>query len=407
MNPDRLARLLLDAVRIQHFERTEDKHLGGAPVRHMPSIDLAVVTFPRDAPPVWANVLFSREHPRGLVADIGSDGGAVRNIRFDADLRDDQQRSVAWLPDADWQRLRFPPLFGKGPHRFVAPYPASLAKLMLAVGVARLVDQRRCSWDEAVEHAGVRRTLAQCCEEMIVVSGNDSATALVALLHRHGVLGPAHDNLQDTFLLYGLPTLAFANTRPDGGWGNAAGAGVGQLRMTAWDAARLLWLIDADAPPAPWLAPGTPPLLAADSSAVLRGWLEGQALHEILSSTALAGEPGWVAGIPAQVPARWVDDDGAMRAGGYTYAADVRPASRAATLRFAHKTGNTENYAADAGIVRGLPRADGRERRCHYIIAFLSNLGTRYAPSAGCATTWRVPALGRTIDAALMDWLER
>jgi hypothetical protein len=408
MNPDRLARLLLDAVRIQHFERTEDKHLGGAPVRHMPSIDLAVVAFPRDAPPVWANVLFSREHPQGLVADIGTDAGAVRNIRFDADVRDDQQRSVAWLPDADWKRLRFPPLFGAGPHRFVAPYPASLAKLMLAVGVARLVDQMRCAWDEIVEHAGVRRSLAQCCEEMIAVSGNDSATALVALLHRHGVLGPAHDNLQDTFLLYGLPTLAFANTRPDGGWGNAAGAGVGQLRMTAWDTARLLWLLDADAPPAPWLAPGTPPLLAADSRAMLRGWLEDQALHEILSSTALAGEPGWVAGLPAQAPARWIDEaDGSMRAGGYTYACDVRPAVRAATLCFAHKTGNTENYAADAGIVRGLPRSDGRVRRCHYIVAFLSNLGTRYAPSPGCATTWRVPALGRTIDAALMDWLDR
>jgi hypothetical protein len=408
MNHDRLARLLLDAVRIQHFERTEDKHLGGTAVRHMPSIDLAVVAFAQAAAPVWANVLFSREHPRGLIADIGSDAGAVRNIRFDADMRDDQQRSVAWLPDADWQRLRFPPLFGRGPHRFVAPYPASLAKLMLAVGVARLVDQSRCAWEESVEHAGVRRSLAQCCEEMIVASGNDSATALVALLHRHSVLGPAHDNLQDAFLLYGLPTLAFAHTRPDGGWGNAAGAGVGQLRMTAWDTARLLWLLDDDAPPAPWLAPGTPPLLAADSRAMLRRWLDDQALHEILSSTALAGEPGWVAGLPAQVPSRWIDEaDGSMRAGGYTYAADVRPASRAATLRFAHKTGNTENYAADAGIVRGLPQVDGNARRCHYIIAFLSNLGTRYAPSEGCATTWRVPALGRTIDAALMDWLER
>jgi hypothetical protein len=44
-------------------------------------------------------------------------------------------------------------------------------------------------------------------------------------------------------------------------------------------------------------------------------------------------------------------------------------------------------------------------RRCHYLIALLSNLGTRYAPTANCATTWRIPALGRTIDAALMPWL--
>jgi hypothetical protein len=408
MGHDQLARLLLDAVRIQHFERSEDKHLGGAPVRHMPSIDLALVAFAPGRDPVWANVLFSREHPQGLVADIGSDAGAVRNVRFECDVRDEQQRSVAWLPDADWQRLRFPPLWGEGPNRFVAPYPASLAKLMLAVGVARLADQRRIGWDDVIEYRGTAGSVASMCEDMIAVSGNDSASALVALLHRHRVLGPAHDTLEDTFAVYGLPTLAFANTRPDGGWGNAAGAGVGQLRMTAWDTARLLWLIDADAPAAPWLAPGTPPLLGPDSRTRLRQWLEEQALHEILSSTALAGEPGWVAGLPAVLPERWIDDaDGSMRAGGYTFAADVRPASRAATLRFAHKTGNTENYAADAGIVRGRRAEALATRRCHYIVAFLSNLGTRYAPAAGCATTWRVPTLGRTIDAALMYLLER
>jgi hypothetical protein len=407
MNHDQLAQLLLDAVRIQHFERTEDRQLGGAALRHMPSIDLAVIAFPPGRAPVWANVLFSREHPRGFVADIGSDAGAVRNVRFEADLRDEQQRSVAWLPDADWQRLRFPPLWGDGPHRFVAPYPASLAKLMLAVGVARLVDQQRCAWDEGVEYGATLRSVAQWCEEMICVSGNNAASALVALLHRHGVLGPAHDTLEDTFLAYGLPTLAFANTRPDGGWGNAAGAGVGQLRMTAWDTARLLWLLDGDAPGAPWLAPGTPPLLSRASRAQLRQWLDDQALHEVLSSAALAGEPGWVAGLPAQLPARWIDEDGGVTAGGYTFAPDVRPATRTATLRFAHKSGNSENYAADAGIVRGLPLEGKALRRCHYIVALLSNLGTRYAPSTGCATTWRVPALGRTLDAALMYWLER
>jgi hypothetical protein len=404
MNHDQLAHLLLNAVRIQHFERTEDRHLDGAPVRHMPSIDLAVIAFPPGRDPVWANVLFSREHPQGIVADIGSDAGVVRNVRFEADLRDEQQRSVAWLPDADWQRLRFPPLWGQGPYRFVAPYPASLAKLMLAVALARLVDQQRCAWDEAVEYGGVVGSLAQRCEDMLCVSGNDSASAAVALLHRHGVLGPAHDTLEDTFTVYGLPTLAFANTRPDGGWGNAAGAGVGQLRMTAWDTARLLWLLDAETPEAPWLAPGTPPLLSRDSLQRVRQWLDDQALHEILSSTALAGEPGWVAGLPARLPERWIDETGAVQAGGYTYAPDVRPAARAATLRFAHKTGNTENYAADAGIVRGQAAA---RQRCHYIIALLSSLGTRYAPTSGCATTWRVPALGRTIDAALMYWLER
>ncbi len=405
MTHDRLAQLLLGAVRAQRFEQTADAMLGGAPLAHFPSIDLAVVAFPRQASPVWANVLFSREHPQGVVADIGSDGGPVRNIRFDADVRDDQQRSVAWWPDSDWQRLHVPPLWGEGPHRFVAPYPASLAKLMVAVGVARVVDQQGASWDDPIEHAGAVHSVAQHGEDMITVSGNNSTSALVAMLHRCGMLGTAGDRLHDAFALYGLPTLRLENTRPDGGWGNAAGAGVGQLQMTAWDTARLVWLLDADAPAAPWLAPGTPPLLSRDSQRQLRRWLEAQALHEVLSSTALAGEPGWVAGLPAQLPPRWIDADGAVQAGGYRFEPDVRTASARATLRFAHKTGTTENYASDAGIVRGMTREGGPPRHCHYLIALLSNLGTRYAPTPNCATTWRIPALGRTIDAALMPWL--
>jgi Beta-lactamase enzyme family len=401
MTHDRLAQLLLAAVRAQRFEQTADVMRDGAPLAHFPSIDVAVAAFPHRAPPVWANVLFSREHPQGVVADIGSDGGPVRNIRFVADVRNDQHHSVAWWPNADWRRLHFPPLWGVGPHRFVAPYPASLAKLLVAVGVARAVDQHICTWNEPLEHAGATQTIAQLGEDMITVSGNNSTSALVAMLHRCGILGTAGDRLHDAFALYGLPTLRFENTRPDGGWGNAAGAGVGQLQMTAWDTVRLVWLLDADAPQAPWLAPGTPPLLSRDSQRQLRQWLEAQALHEVLSSTALAGEPGWVAGLPAQLPSRWIDADGAVQAGGYRFAADVRAASANATVRFAHKTGTTENYVSDAGIVRGT----APHRRGHYVIALLSNLGTRYAPTPNCATTWRIPALGRTIDAALRPWL--
>ncbi len=401
MTHDRLAQLLLSAVRAQRFWLTPDAMREGAQVANFPSIDLALIAFPRQARPVWANVLFSREHPQGVIADIGSDGGPVRNVHFDADVRDDQQRSVAWWPDSDWDCLNFPPLWGRGEVRFVAPYPASLAKLMVAVGVARLVDRHDASWDDPVERDGAVHSIAQLGEDMIAVSGNNSTSALVAMLHRTGMLGTAGDPLHDAFALYGLPTLRFENTRPDGGWGNAAGAGVGQLQMTAWDTARLLWLLDADAPPAPWLAPGMPPLLSRDSQRQLRQWLEAQALHEVLSSTALAGEPGWVAGLPAQLPSRWIDDDGAVVAGGYRFAPDVRPASNQATLRFAHKTGTTENYVSDAGIVRGI----APHRRCHYLIALLSNLGTRYAPTANCATTWHIPALARTIDASLAPWL--
>ena len=86
--------------------------------------------------------------------------------------------------------------------------------------------------------------------------------------------------------------------------------------------------------------------------------LARQQLDEILSSGSHRGQPGWVAGLP-DAPT------------------------------FAHKTGSTDNYAADAGIVRSAG--------CHYIVALLSNLGQRYAPHESCATTWRLPALGAAV----------
>jgi hypothetical protein len=396
-----LARALQDALLAQHFERTPDAMRGGAPVAQFPSLDLAVVAFPRDAAPVWANVLFSREHPQGVVAEIGADASVVRNIRFDADQRDEALNSIVWLPEADWSRIAFQPLWGNGPHRFVAPYPASLIKLMVAVGIARLVDQGRCDWSQPATFGARTRAVADWCEDMITFSCNDSTTAMVALLHACGALAPVNE-LEAAFAAMGLPTLRVADTRADGGWINAAGAGVGHLQMTAWDSARLLWLLDRDAPAAPWLESGMSALVSKASRARIRAWLDDQALHEILSSTALAGAPGWVPGLPAQLPTRWIDPaDGSAGAPGHRYPGDVRPASNAATLRFAHKTGTTENYASDAGIVTGI----APHRRSHYIVALLTSLGTRYAPGEPCATTWRIPALGRAIDEVLAPWM--
>ena len=116
MTHDELAQVLLSAVRAQHFEGTPDAMRGGAPLAQFPSLDLAVVAFPRNAPPVFANVLFSREFPQGVVAKIGADAGSVRKIRFEADLRDEALNSIAWssaklpytrVPDSRrWRRRR-------------------------------------------------------------------------------------------------------------------------------------------------------------------------------------------------------------------------------------------------------------------------------------------------------------
>ncbi len=346
-----LAQALRQAVLDLDFPALADPARGGQPLGLMPSIDLALVVFDSSGQACWANVLFSREHPLGVVADIGGDAGSVSNIRYDADLQDAALQSAAWLPGSDWVQLPWQHLHGNGAHRFVAPYPASLLKLMVAVGVAIAVDEGRCAWPDALT-------------PMITVSDNDATDTLVALLHRVGLLP---DRLNQVFAQRGLHTLQINGTSAAGGWRNADGAGVGQIHMTAWDNARLLWLLDADAPPAPWLPTGMPPLLQPAFRDRLRATLAAQTLDHVLSSGALFDAsnrvPGWLPGLP-DAPA------------------------------FAHKTGTTENYASDAGIVK-TPQA-------HYIVALLSSLGSRYAPDAHCATTWLLPALGAAVHRIVM-----
>lgn len=365
--PQALADALRAAVRAQHFEQTADPLCGDAPVDAHPSIDLAVALFPRGGgAPVCANVLFSREHPDGLVARFEGHCGAVANIGFHADVRDATGTSIAWQPGADWRRIAFPAWFGAGP-RSVSPYPASLLKLMVAVGVGRLVDAGRSAWALPLTYQGRTRPVGDWLHDMLTLSSNEATSALVVHLHARGVIrrdggAEVYNDLHALFAAEGLPGLRLAHTQPDGGWGNGAGSGVGRIQMTAWDSVRLLWRLDTDAPPAPWLPAGAPPLLGASLEPIRRA-LEAQQLNEILSSGSLTALPGWVPGIPA---------------------------------RFAHKTGNTENYSSDAGIVHDA--AGG----LHYLIAVLTNLGSRYAPHPDAATTWRLPALGAAVHAWLL-----
>ena len=369
-----------------------------------PSLDLAVAAFPAQARPVFANVLFSREWPRGLVAQIGDDAGPVENIAYFADPVDTERTSIAWLPGADWTRLSgLAPLAGTGPHQFIAPYPASLIKLMVAVGVAHLVDTGRAAWDEPWPFQGRPATVAQWAEPMITVSDNDATRALVALLHARGLIrreadGSERNALHTWFAQRGLHTLRLASTRPDGGWFNRDGAGVGQLQMTAWDSLRLLWLMLPGAR-ATWLAPGTAPLLTEASAARLWGWLDDQALHQVLSSTLLGGLPGWQPGIPASVPAQWLRPGGGAQVGNQVYP-DLSRAQASATVRFAHKTGTTASYASDAGLVAA--RQPGGRR---YLIALTSSLGSRHAPDPLAATDWCLPRIGAGVDAFLASHL--
>ena len=381
------------------------QELAAAPaVDPPPNLDLAVVAFPPVGAPVWANVLFSREWPRGVVAHIDDNAGAVQNVAFFADPVDAERNSIAWAPGADWTRLiGLRPLTGAGPHQFIAPYPASLIKLMVAVGVARLVDEGLAAWDEPWAHAARTLAVAQWVEPMLTVSDNAATSALVALLHSRGMLtqGGAGDGgghrLHTLFEQRGLAGLRLASTRSEGGWLNRDGAGVGQLQMTAWDTARLLWLLLPDQD-APWLASGTTTLLSRESAARLWAWLGDQALHQVLSSTLIAGLPGWQAGLPARLPGRWLRGDGSAQVGDRLDPPDIRPAQAAAEVSYLHKTGSTASYASDAGLVTRL-RPGGRR----YLIALIGSLGARHAPHPDAATSWCIPRIGARIDA----WLAR
>ncbi len=395
-----LAQGLLAAVRQQQLHLSPDALLNGVPMRQAPSLDLAVIAFTAQGP-VGANVLFSREHPEGHIADPSPGFGTVQGLRFDADLQGSDGVSIAWRPDADWRSLPFRPLWGDGPLRFVAPYPASLLKVMVAVGVARCVDAGQCAWDHAWLFDHRTRPLRDWQFDMLAVSCNTATSAMVALLHRCGALSMAAGGthaLHGLFEQLGLPTLRLANTQPDGGWGNAAGAGVGHIQMTAWDTVRLLWWLDPNAPPCPWLCTDAPRLSESSRAEVLRG-LGEQGLDIVLSSGALAGLPDWVAGVPAQVQPGWLQADGQWAAGEYAFPPAQHHQTEA--VHFAHKIGNTENYTADAGIVTGL----GPHRR-RYLIALLSNLGSRYAPHPLAACPWGIPALGAAIDHMLAANLE-
>lgn len=408
MSSPELAEFLRGAVRAQRFEETADALLDGAPAGLHPSLDLAVAVFPPGEAPVFANVLFSREHPQGLVADIPAAAGPVRNIHYVADQLDEQKNSAVWLPGADWSSLPWRTLAGEpGQARVVAPYPGSLIKLMVLVAVARQIDVGLARWDLEWQWQDRRRPVRDWAFDMTVVSCNDATSALVALLHEVGALRreggvEVHNAVQALFRDLGLSTLRLVNTQADGGWRNADGAGVGQLQMTAWDALRLLWLLDEHAPPAPWLPSGIAPLLKPASRAEVLQCLREQGLHQSLSSSLLVHIPGWVRGIPARVPQRWFQADGsAFLTEDLVYPGDLRQEREQCDVSFAHKTGNTENYTSDAGIVRGL----GGSKR-HYLIALTSNLGSRYAPDPHCATSWRIPALAGAIDTRLRAWLE-
>lgn len=376
-----------------------------------PHLDLAVIRLDAAGRAVEAaNVQLGPEVPggRAVALDRSHAATGVRFRRWSAERRDGAVAGpFTEADDLSPQRRR-----GED---FMAPYPASVFKLLLAFHVERRVAVGALRRGEVVAEAPAppagageggaapppeARPLAEWLERMITESDNRATRAVLRHLHARREVARLNRDLA----ALGLDTLRVDGTMADGGrWAP------GEIHATAMDLARLLWLV-AGGPGVLWRnaagAPITRDALPEVARQRLRRLLSGQALHEVLSAGSRCG--AGPAGIPALVPARFLDPaTGFERAGGQAWGRDVRPCNAAAEVRFLHKTGLTWNYASDAGIVEPLP---GRPFR-RYVVALVSAAGVRFvdpehaaAPRHPCDTdqvcvTTRLARLGALIDA--------
>lgn len=421
---DHLARSLLAALLDADFPGVVDfgAQMPGRPappVTYTPHVDVAVVELDRAGRAVAAaNVHQSRDVPEGRIVDLGGDLCTL-HVDFRAwdlsrwDHLAAEQFSSAPYPEGS---ALVPGAYG-GP--FMAPYPASAFKLLVAVQVLRLVDTGALSLDlrtvnqapgtESIEGkllpaVGEEPTVRHALETMITYSDNASTCLLLQQLHVLGQLDPESNALNATFSGLGMPTLQVNGTDPVTG----ARWGVGRIHMTAMDTARLLLLLQGGRLSLLGRGGVLPSALLSDRSReLLLSMLAQQGLHEVLSTTNWCGLPYPAQGIPARVSPRWLDADGTVTVDGMAYGQDVRPCNAAAQVDFAHKTGLTENYGSDAGIVTALPGQDGRR----YIVAVFTNVGYRYSDASGAAGVGdpsltglgvayseKFPRLGKAID---------
>jgi hypothetical protein len=371
------------------------------PIHQMPNVDTAVIELDDQGhPTAAADVLLSPQYPHGVTVPLGT-GMSTEQVRW-----------RRW-DDTEWDRNQ-----GRGTTDvlsgreqatldFASPYPASVLKLMVAFGVLRLVDRGVVSLDGDYAYQPVvpraacgpatTKTVRRFLDEMITVSRNESACALIKLIHD----AHAMDELNSTFAQLGMPTLQLAGTNPANGgvWGGS--------NMGALDTAKLL-LIVGGGPGTLWTAPDgtsvTRDVLSDAARDVFLRALGDQGHNDMLSTTNYCGRPYPAPGIPQVTPARWVNPQtGTVTVAGAAYGRDVRPCDAAAEVSFAHKTGWVNTTGGDAGIVHSLP---GKAKR-NYIVVVFTNLGLRYVDAgrpADPAGIYPVPytekhaTLGRAID---------
>ena len=429
---------VLAAVQDAHFEQVIDFGAGNEkqPVKaaldipaktiaHPPNVGVAVIQFDTDGRMVdRAEILLSRDYPDGLIVPLDPNAGdsAVRYRRWDIERSDGgtyspvdghQLTAKGWtndppLTDAD----DIAPNRTNAPYQFMAPYPASLFKSMVAFHLMRMIDAGKINLDSEYEYAisgekPERRAIRDWLDPMITASDNHATSALLKMLHDKSEIEALNRDFRDL----GLATLQINGTRASDGRGWSPG----QIHMTAFDTARLFWIIDGG-PGVFWTGangqPVTAALLSDSSRSCLKKVLSEQGFNDALTTANLTGATNVRPGIPSRVADRWIDPtNGTVTVAGEHFGLNIRSANTQAEVNFAHKTGMTFNYGSDAGIVTSLP---GKPFR-HYIIAFLANLGNRYTDEVFATRktypafdevspityTQKIPALGKAIDDAV------
>jgi Beta-lactamase enzyme family len=435
----RLQDALLDALAAQHFDEVvdfgpvEDACPGASwcpadarRIGHVPNIDLAVITLDASGrPTAAADVLLSRDHPDGIGvpidADLGTDAVRWRRWNTDrwnggtfSDADGSQLTTMGWDDDPPFTAADdIVPGRDDADIQFMEPYPASTFKLLVAFHTLRLADAGVIDLDRPYpytpEQTGVplSRSTREWMDAMITESDNDSAKALLKQLHDLGQI----DGLNDGLRRLGLGTLQVRGTDPatGGRWG------VGQLTLTSLDAARLLLIVNGS-PGVLWHTPEGRPVrsdvLSRSSRKLLFDLLAQQGWNDVLTTANWCGRGYPADGLPSRVADRWVDPQtGTVTVAGKAFGQDVRPCNARAEVDFAHKTGFTYNFLADAGIVHSLPGHPAR----HAVVVMLANLGYRYAdprfagaaqapcsdPAVGVCYTEKFARLGRALTAVI------
>jgi hypothetical protein len=368
-----------------------------------PWLDLAVIRLDeRGRPLEAANVQVDWSAPRGrlVLLDANLAAADVRFRRWSPERGDHGPRAAPFT-DAD----DLAPDRGAAGRDFMAPYPASLFKLLIAFHLERRAAQGAVSLSAEVPEGPAPgaewRTVDEWLERMVTESDNRATKALLRFLHVRGEMDPLNAELAGL----GLSTLRIDGTLPADGSRWAPG----EIQATAMDMARLLWLVSGG-PGVLWRTPSGRAVvretLPESARARLKRVLAYQARHEVLSTGSTCGAVP--VGIPAAVPVHFLDvETGGEVVGETDYGRDVRPCNAAAEVRFLHKTGLTWNFAADAGLVEPLPGKPFRR----YVVVLISSAGTRWldperaaashhpCEEASICASQRLARLGAAIDA--------